>query len=279
MTATADRIDPARTPSRARRGMSPAQVRYRRVEPVVLGISCLVIVLVAWQICSATGAVDKLFVSSPVDIAKQVGDYVSTHQFWADLRATGITFLAGLGYSLAVGLVLGLAMGFFKRVGYFFDYAMSLVYASPRIALVPILILWFGTGRKTGIAMVFLMAVFPVIINTMTGVQNVDPTLVEMSRSQKASRLQLVRTVIIPGSLPSMISGVRLAIGNGLIGVVVAEFLAGSSSGLGYTMQVAAQQFEAAQLFAGLFIISALGLISTQLLKLLERYFQRWRTS
>lgn len=279
MTATTSRISTRSEPDRVPRGMSPAQVRYRRVEPIVLGIACLVIALVAWQICSVTGVVNKLFVSSPIDIAKKLGDYLTTKQFWRDLKSTGITFLEGLAYSIVVGLVLGLSMGFFKRVGYFFDYAISLVYASPRIALVPILILWFGIGRKTGIAMVFLMAVFPIIINTMTGVQNVDPSLIEMSRSQKASRLQLVRTVVIPASLPSMISGVRLAIGNGLIGVVVAEFLAGSGSGLGYTMQVAAQQFDAAQLFAGLFVISALGLIATQLLKLVERYFQRWRTS
>jgi ABC-type nitrate/sulfonate/bicarbonate transport system permease component len=245
----------------------------------VLGISGLLIVLVAWQICSATGVVNKLFASSPVDSGIQLWQYLKAAQFWMDFEATGITFLEGMAYAVVIGLVLGLSMGFFKRVGFFLDYVVSLVYASPRIALVPLLILWFGIGRKTGIALVFLMAVFPVIINTMTGVQNVDPVLIEMSRSQKASRLQLVRTVIVPASLPSMISGIRLAIGNGLIGVVVAEFLAGSDSGLGYTMQVAAQQFEAAQLFAGLFIISALGLIATQLLKLVERYFQRWKAS
>jgi NitT/TauT family transport system permease protein len=278
MTVTASRTR-AQRPAAAPRGMSPARIRYRRIEPVLLGMSCLVLLLVLWQIFSAAGIVDKLFVSSPVDIIRKLWHYLSTPQFWTDLRSTGITFLEGLGYSLVVGLILGLAMGFFKRVGYFFDYAISLVYASPRIALVPILILWFGTGRRTGVAMVFLMAVFPIIINTMTGVQNVDATMIEMARSQKASRLQLVRTVVIPASLPSMISGIRLAIGNGLIGVVVAEFLAGSNSGLGFTMQAAAQNFDAAQLFAGLFVISALGLIATQLLKLVERYFQRWRTS
>jgi ABC-type nitrate/sulfonate/bicarbonate transport system permease component len=278
MTVTASRTDAARRAAPPR-GMSPARTRYRRIEPVLLGTSCLVLALVLWQIFSATGVVNKLFVSSPVDIARQLWHYVSTAEFWTDLRTTGVTFLQGLGLSLVVGLVLGLAMGFFKRVGYFFDYAISLVYASPRIALVPILILWFGTGRRTGIAMVFLMAVFPIVINTMTGVQNVDATMIEMARSQKATRLQLVRTVIIPAALPSVLSGIRLAIGNGLIGVVISEFLAGSNSGLGYSMQVAAQQFEAAQLFAGLFVISALGLIATQLLKLIERHFQRWRTS
>jgi ABC-type nitrate/sulfonate/bicarbonate transport system permease component len=255
------------------------RARYRRNEPILLGSLCLVLVLIAWQIGSEAGWVDKQFVSSPIDVGKQLWDYVSTSQFWDDLKTTGLTFVYGLALSLVVGIALGLAMGWFKRVHYFLDYFVSVVYASPRIAIVPLLILWFGIGRQTGVAMVFLMAVFPILINTMTGVQNVDPVLVEMCRSQKATRLQLMRTMIIPASLPQMISGVRLAIGNGLIGVVVAEFLAGSGSGLGYTMQAAAQAFEAAQLFAGLVVISALGLIATQLLKLLERRFDRWRTS
>jgi ABC-type nitrate/sulfonate/bicarbonate transport system permease component len=266
-------------PSARQGGMSSAQLRYRRAEPVLLGVLCLVIIVVAWQVSSDTGLVNKLFVSSPTSVARQLWDYVTTHQFWADLEATGVTFLEGLGLSLVVGLILGLAMGFSRRIGHFFDYAISLAYASPRIALVPILILWFGIGRKSGIAMVFLMAVFPIIINTMTGVQNVDSTILEMARSQKASTLQLFRTVIIPASLPSILSGIRLAIGNGLIGVVVAEFLAGSSAGLGYTMQQAAQQLDAAQLFAGLIVISALGLIATQILRMVERHFQGWRTS
>jgi ABC-type nitrate/sulfonate/bicarbonate transport system permease component len=258
---------------------SPWRVRYRRQEPVLLGVFCLVLVLIGWQIAADAGWVDKKFVSSPVAVGDRLWHYVTTSQFIDDLRTTGITFVYGLALALVVGLALGLAMGWFKRVHYFLDYLVSVVYASPRIALVPLLILWFGVGRKTGVAMVFLMAVFPILINTMTGVQNVDPVLVEMCRSQKATRVQLMRTVVIPASLPQMISGVRLAIGNGLIGVVVAEFLAGGGSGLGYTMQVAAQSFDAAQLFTGLVVISALGLIATQLLRLLERRFERWRTS
>lgn len=254
-------------------------MRYRRSESILLGSLCLVLVLILWQVGSDLGWVDKKFVSSPVDVGRQLWTYVSTAQFSNDLQTTGITFLYGIALSIVVGLVVGLAMGWFRRVFYFLDYFVSIVYASPRIALVPLLILWFGIGRKTGIAMVFLMAVFPILINTMTGVRNVDSTLIEMCRSQNATRLQLIRTVILPGSLPPVISGVRLAIGNGLIGVVISEFLAGGDSGLGYTMQQAAQSFEAAQLFAGLVIISGLGLITTQLLKLLERRFDRWRTS
>ncbi|GAA5190430.1 ABC transporter permease [Rugosimonospora acidiphila] len=265
--------------SGAPRGMSPWRLRYRRREPIVLGTLCLILVLVAWQVAADAGWVNKLFVSSPTDVARAMWDYITTAQFAKDLSTTGLTFIYGLLLSLVAGIVLGLLMGWYKRVGFFLDYLVSLVYASPRIALVPLLILWFGIGRTTGIAMVFLMSVFPVLINTMTGVHSVDPLLIEMARSQKASRLQLIRTVVLPGALPQVLSGVRLAIGNGLIGVVVAEFLAGSSSGLGFTMQAAAQSFEAPQLFAGLVIISALGLIATQLLRILERRFQRWRTS
>lgn len=259
--------------------MSPWHVRYRRIEPALLGTSCLVLFLALWQVAADVGWVDRLYVSAPTDVAKQLWVYVRTEEFLRDLKTTTITFVDGLALAVVVGLAVGLAMGLFKRVGYFFDYFFSLLYASPRIALVPTFILWFGIGRKTGIAMVFLMALFPILVNTTSGVRSVDPTLLEMARSQTASRLQMVRTVIIPASLPQIISGMRLAIGTAMIGVVVAEFLAGSSSGLGYTMQVAAQNFQAAQVFVGLVVISALALVATQILALVERYFQRWRTS
>ena len=98
--------------------MSSAQLRYRRAEPVLLGALCLVIIVVAWQVSSDTGLVNKLFVSSPTSVARQLWDYVTTHQFWADLEATGVTFLEGLGLSLVVGLILGLAMGFSRRIGH-----------------------------------------------------------------------------------------------------------------------------------------------------------------
>ncbi len=258
--------------------MSPWQLRYRRHESTILGTTCLILALVAWQVVSDTKIVNPLFVSSPTNVAKALADYVTSEGFAKDAKATAFTFLIGLGLSTGAGILLGLAMGWSRRTRYFFNYLVSIVYSSPRIAIVPVLILWFGIGRETGIAMVFLMAVFPVVINTMTGVQTVDPSLVEMARSFKVSRFQMFRTVIVPAALPQMLAGIRLAIGVGLVGVVVAEFLAGTV-GLGYTMQTAAQNFEAAQLFAGLVIISAFGLIATQLLRLLERHFERWRTA
>lgn len=259
-------------------GMSRAHVLYRRHESVVLGGTCLVLVLAAWQIVSDAKIVNPLFVSSPWDVAKTLADYVTTRRFRTDLAASGLTFVIGLALSISVGTFLGLAMGWSRRTRYFFNYFVSIVYASPRIAIVPVLILWFGIGRTTGIAMVFLMAVFPVVINTMTGVLTVEPTLIEMGRSFRVSRLQMFRTVVIPAALPQMVAGVRLAIGVGLIGVVVSEFLAGTE-GIGYRMQMAAQNFEAAQLFAGLTIISGFGLIATQALRLLERHYERWRTA
>jgi NitT/TauT family transport system permease protein len=245
----------------------------------MLGTLCIVLFLVAWQVASDKGWVDKLFVSSPIDVGKQLWVYVRTANFRSDLATSGSAFFEGLALSIGVGLVVGAAMGWFKRVGYFLDYFVSIVYSAPRIALVPLLILWYGIGHKTGVAMVFLMAVFPILINTMSGVRNVDPTLLEMARSQKASHLQILRTVVLPASLPEVISGVRLAIGNGLIGFVVAEFLAGRDSGLGFRMQESAQEFDAPQLFAGLVVIAVFGLALTQLLQYAERHLQRWRTS
>ena len=259
--------------------MSVWQLWWRRRERLLLGTLCIVLFLVAWQVASDEGWVDKLFVSAPIDVGKQLWVYVRTAAFRSDLATSGSAFFEGLALSLGVGLVVGAAMGWFKRVGYFLDYFVSIVYSAPRIALVPLLILWYGIGHKTGVAMVFLMAVFPILINTMSGVRNVDPTLLEMARSQKAGHLQILRTVVLPASLPEVISGVRLAIGNGLIGFVVAEFLAGRDSGLGFRMQESAQQFDAPQLFAGLVVIAVFGLALTQLLQYAERHLQRWRTS
>lgn len=276
--AVPDEVQSAVDMNQPKVSMSRWRAQYLKHESTILGSSCLLLAVIAWQVVSDAGIVNPLFVSSPTNVAKGLVHYVGGKEFLTDIRATGITFLIGLALSIIAGTLLGLAMGWVKRIRYFCNYLLSIVYASPRIAFVPVLILWFGIGRKTGIAMVFLMSVFPMVINTMTGVQTVDPALVEMARSFKTSRLSLFRTVIIPAALPQMLAGVRLAIGLALIGVVVSEFLA-STVGLGYRMQIAAQNFQAAQLFSGLVIIAGFGLIATQLLRLLERRSERWRTA
>lgn len=244
-------------------------------KPVLGGLT-VVVVVGAWQLFAAMHIVNPAFVSSPSQIARSAGAYVTSSKFGQDLAASGTDFLIGFALAVVVGIVVGFAVGWFRYVSYALDYLISLAYSAPRIALVPVLIVWFGIGARAEVATIFLMAVFPMIINTATGVRTVDRTLVELARSFDASPMTVLRTVVFPAAVPQMLSGVRLAIGVGLIGVVVAEFTA-ASKGIGYMMETSANDFQTARVFVGLVIISLAGLILTELARRVEQHFDRWR--
>lgn len=249
---------------------------YRRHERVILGISGIVLVLIAWQMSVQYGLVSPQFSSSPALVAQVGYDYVQTAQFRADIYATTRAFSIGLFFAIVIGTTTGLLMGWFKRLNYLLDYVISFAYSAPRIALIPLLIIWFGIGSKASEALVFLMAFFPIMVNTLDGVRTVDPQFVEMSRSFNSSNLRLFLTVLLPGAVPSIMSGVRLAVGIGLTGVIVSEFTA-STEGMGYMMANAAANFRTSQVFAGLVIMSTLGVVLTEVARWLERHFDRWR--
>ena len=156
------------------------------------------------------------------------------------------------------------------------DPLVNFLYASPRIALTPLLIIWFGIDIQSKIAVIFLMSVFPILINTTVGVHSVDRDLTDLARSLNASSWQLMRTVILPSSVPFIVTGMRIALGVGLIGVVVGEFVA-STSGIGYTISQAASSYEVDLVFVGLIIIGAAGVVMTEALRHLERRLAQWK--
>ncbi|HLI15840.1 MAG TPA: ABC transporter permease [Acidimicrobiales bacterium] len=249
---------------------------YRRHERVLLGLASIVVVIAAWQVCSDLGVVNPLFASSPSLVARAGYHYVTSAAFGRDIGATGLAFAIGFALSVVAGVVIGFAIGWYRRVNYALDYLISFAYAAPRIALIPIIIVWFGIGVKASVAIVFLLAVFPVLVNTANGVRTVDPTLVEMARSLGVSRWDMFRTVLLPAAVPSIMTGIRLSVGLGLVGVIVAEFLA-STAGIGYMMSNAASNYDTTKVFVGLVIMSVLGVVLTELFKRIEHYFDRWR--
>ncbi|MFI6350981.1 ABC transporter permease [Streptomyces sp. NPDC050560] len=260
-------------------GGTPRRARTRRrgsAAGPLTGVATIVVVLVVWEISSRTGAVDPAFASRPTKVAPAVWDYVTSSQFATDGKHSGTAFLFGLLLSVAVGVVLGILMGWFRWVHRALDYSVSLAYAAPRIALVPILVLWFGIGTQTEVYVIFLMSVFPVLINTISGIRTVAPELIELARAFNARPWQLLWTVLLPSSLPSILAGVRIAIGTSLIGMVVAEFLA-STSGVGYMINSAASNFQPDQVFAGVVIVTVVGLLLSELLKWVESRAERWR--
>jgi NitT/TauT family transport system permease protein len=267
------RADAALPPGMERRGKRSFFSRYQRPLLGTLGIA---IVVAAWQICASTGVVNVLYSSSPWDVAKAGWDYIRTQAFVDDLRASARDFVVGFAIGVIGGILGGLIISWYRKVGYLADYVITFAYATPRVALVPLLIVWFGIGSHASISMVVLMTIFPVLVNTVSGISSVDHNLLEMARSMNVTGWRLFRTVLLPGSVPAIMSGVRLAVGTGLIGVIISEFQA-STEGLGYMITIAGSNFETAQVFVGVVIVSLIGVILTQLARMVERRCDRWR--
>jgi NitT/TauT family transport system permease protein len=256
------------------RGFTEAVRKHQRL---LLGVLGAVVVLAAWQICSDAKVVNPAFASNPIQIIEAFHGYFSPlGGGWNALKISAIEFALGFIISLAVGLLVGFAMGWFRWFEFLVDPLINFGYAAPRIALVPLLVIWFGIGTPSKVAVVFLSAVFPIIINTASGVKVVDNQLIQVSRSFKASQLQLFSTVVIPGAVPSIVTGIRLGIGQGLIGMVVGELLA-STAGLGYTIETAGNNLQQPTMFVAVFLVSGIGVILSQLMRIVERRLDQWR--
>jgi ABC-type nitrate/sulfonate/bicarbonate transport system permease component len=267
----------ASAPSGTGAGRLPSRARIlARLEAPALKLSGIVVVLALWEIATASGFLDAMFTSSPRRIATALLAYVRTDQFVGDLRASGLEFAGGFGLAVVIGIGLGLLTGLFRRIEYVLDPIINFLYAAPRIALTPLLILWLGIGFASKIAIVFLMGVFPLIINTALGIRSVDRDLVDLARSFNASRWQIVRTIILPFSIPYIVTGIRLAIGVGFIGVVVGEFVA-ATAGIGFSIRQAASNFEVDQVFVGLILIGFAGVALTEALRYVETRLAKWR--
>lgn len=249
----------------------------RRWQRLLLGLLGAVVVLAAWQICSDLKIVNPAFASNPLQIIEAFHAYFTpAGGGWYALQVSATEFGLGFVLSLAVGLLIGFAMGWLRWFEYLVDPLVNFGYAAPRIALVPLLVIWFGIGTPSKVAVVFLSAVFPIIINTASGVKIADASLLQVSRSFKASSLQQIRTVVIPGAMPSIVTGIRLGIGQGLIGMVVGELLA-STAGLGYTIETAGNNLQSPTMFVAVVLVSGIGVILTQSIRILERRLDQWR--
>lgn len=266
----------SRSPA-ARSAVRPREQRpERRNERILYGSIAVIVVLGLWELITALGIEPTILLPGPMDVVRALVDMFSSPSIWADLGASGSELLYGFLLAAVVGIVLGLAIGWYRRVGYLLDPFINFLYAVPRIALFPLLIIWLGIGLTSKISLVFLVAVFPVLISTSSGIRSLDPQFVRTASCFGASDLQIFRTVALPGSIPFILSGLRLAVGQSLIGVFVAELL-GAQHGIGMLMTTAGDQFQTPTVFAGLVIFAVAGVLLTSLVRRAERHFDAWR--
>jgi len=264
---------------RSRPQRIPGQpTRLSRYQALIIGALSVFAFFAVWQGVASAKLVSPLFLPGPIDIFKAYQELLQGGKLWYDMWVSGEELM--LGYVLAVvcALPLGLLMGWYRRLNYVLDPYITFLYNAPRISLIPLFIVWFGIGIESKIAIVFLGAFFAILINTAVGVRNVDGALLKSARSFCASDAQIFRTVALPGSVPFILTGLRLGVAHALIGVVVGELVA-AQAGLGLMMATAGATFQTAKVFAGVIIFAVAGMILNYAILQLEKRFQSWRPS
>src|SRR5579859_7880904 len=250
---------------------APRRSLWRRIEPSAWATMSFVVLLLVWQIVPyfvPLKAGTRLFFTVPSQIAGTLWQMIVSGSLWAPLGVSATAF--------AIGLLIAILVGRSSVLNAMFDPFITAFNATPRLVFLPLLMLWFGIGLWSKVAIVFLGALFPLLINTYEGVRNADKLLINVVRSFGANEWDIARLVVVPNALPFIVVGLRLAIGRAVLGVVVSEFF-GSQEGLGVVMVRAASGFQVDVVFAGLIVFAFLSLVMTGLVKLVEDRMSRWR--
>lgn len=250
---------------------------YRRREPLILSLSGLVAFVGIWQVAAlAIGSDFTFFFSSPLRILDAAAKELQVPRFYDDLATSAFELASGSIVALGLGVPIGLAIGWYRRLGYMFDPWLNFFNALPRIALLPLIVLWLGLGTETKIAAVALGAFFSIVVPTAQGVKTVDRNFLDVGRSMEASQRKVFTSIVLPATVPYIISGIRIGIGRGLIGVVVAEFYA-QTKGIGVIIIKSQQALNSDRMLFGIILFTLSGILLNYLTSLLEARFQKWR--
>ncbi len=247
--------------------------RYRKP---LLGALAVALFFAAWQAVFLFVPLNPLFISKPDLIAESFVDLLTSGDMLRDLAVSGVPFLYGFTAAVIVGVTVGIVMGWRLRVGYALDPLMTVFYASPLIALAPLVIVFFGVGVSGKAIIIFLLAVFPFIFNAAAGVRAVDRLLINVVRSLGGSEKDLYFKVIVPSVLPYIVAGARIAVGRALIGILVGEFFA-ASEGIGYAIARFGDLFALDKMFACIFAIMVIAVVLTEGVRWAERTAFPWR--
>jgi ABC-type nitrate/sulfonate/bicarbonate transport system permease component len=256
--------------------MKHRQSFYRRHEGLILGGGAVIFVLAFWEYAWKKEWVSPLFFSGPSAIAKQFWYLLTEGTLISDMKFSGKNFALGLALATVGGVVLGILIGWYRTLRLVFSPFLSALYATPRIAMVPLIIIWFGIDMKSKVFIVFMSAFFPILVNTVSGVRALDADLLKAARAFCASDWQIFKTIALPGSVPFILTGIRQGVALGLIGVVVGEMF-GGSEGVGFIVAYGGQTFQTDTVFVGVIIVATSGMLLTFLTERLERRFSRWR--
>lgn len=248
---------------------------YPRAAATAYGIGFIVVWLAALEVAARAGWINRVFSPVPSEVAARLWRILADGSFAGPLASTVGLLAAGYVAACLAGVILGLAMGCSRRANALFEPLLEMLRPIPKPALLPPLILLFGLGAPMKIAIVFLGAVFPVLINTIQGVRSVDPVLIDVARTYRCGTMGTVRRVILPASLPMILAGMRVSLGLGLVLVVLAEMLTGEN-GLGAQAMDAQRGFRVYDMYAWTAMLAVLGLALALAFEWVERRLIFW---
>jgi sulfonate transport system permease protein len=252
-----------------------AILRRRRAAFHNFGIRliALAIFLAIWQIAAMN--VDPVLFTTPGKVAVAAVGMIASGELWAGLWPSLLVLLMGLTLAIIFGTLLGLALARFPILDVGLTVYITFLYSIPSVALVPLIVLWAGYETTAKVIILFLFAFFPMVINTYQGVKSVDAKLLEVGRAFRCSERQLWTNIVLPGALPFIVTGIRLAVGRGMIGMVLADLYT-AISGIGYLIVRSASTFQVDKMFVPIVTLGLLGVTLTALLRMIEKVVAPW---
>lgn len=248
----------------------------RRSRDLLLAVATPLLLLVLWEALVRVNLLDYRFFPPPTRIATAGTALIGSGELWVHLGASLFRIVAGFAIGVAIGIPVGLTLGAFRVLRVMFDPVLSALYVIPKIAILPLIMLIFGLGEGSKIAIVALATFFVVAINSLGGVRQMEPILLEAARNFGARGFDLFRHLIFPGALPSIFVGLRLAAGTALLVIIAAEFVA-ANEGIGFLIWRSWTTLVTENMFVGFAVIAVLGMLSTWLIHRVGRLVMPWR--
>src|SRR4051812_980357 len=257
------------------RAKQAANQRRRKKQFQDLGIRLLslAVVLGLWEYFG--GMIDPVLFTVPSKIAVAAVTMIGSGELWNYLWPSLVVLAVGLTLAAIIGIAIGLLLARFRLLDVAFGSYITFLYSIPSVALVPLIVLWAGFETTAKVIILFMFAFFPMVINTYQGVRNVDTKLLEVGRAFRCSERQFWANIVLPAALPFIVTGLRLALGRGLIGMVLADLYT-AISGIGYLIVRTASTFQVNKMFVPIVTLGLLGVTLTALLRLAEKYVAPW---
>jgi len=265
-------IDADEDRSRARQ-VAAGRRRRQQVQNLAIRVVSVAVVLALWELIGSN--VDPVLFTKPSLVAVAAVQMIRSGELWAYLAPSLVVLAIGLTLAAIVGIAVGLVLARFWVIDVAFGVYITFLYSIPSVALVPLIVLWTGYETTAKVVILFLFAFFPMAINTYQGAKNVDPKLVEVGRAFRCSEGQLWTNIVLPAALPFIVTGLRLAVGRGLIGMVLADLYT-AISGVGYLIVRTASTYQVDKMFVPIVTLGLLGVTLTALLRVLERRVAPW---